>query len=112
MTDAASARPDGQRVTIRDIAEHAGVSVATVSRVLNNTVPVARAKRAAVMDAVEALGYRPNVVAQELARGHTQAGGILPQGISNPCYSRQLKGGEQGLRRRASYPPFASRAHA
>src|SRR5439155_20470466 len=108
MTDAASARPDGQRVTIRDIAEHAGVSVATVSRVLNNTVPVARAKRAAVMDAVEALGYRPNVVAQELARGHTQAVGILPQGISNPFYSRLLKGVEQGLRGSAYYPLFAS----
>ena len=63
----------GPKVTIRDIALHAGVSVATVSRVLNNTVPVARSKRAAVMNAVEALGYRPNVVAQELARGHTQA---------------------------------------
>jgi len=108
MTDAASARPDGQRVTIRDIADHAGVSVATVSRVLNNTVPVARAKRAAVMDAVEALGYRPNVVAQELARGHTQAVGILPQGISNPFYSRLLKGVEQGLRGSAYYPLFAS----
>jgi LacI family transcriptional regulator len=108
MTGAASARPDGQRVTIRDIAGHAGVSVATVSRVLNNTVPVARAKRAAVMDAVEALGYRPNVVAQELARGHTQAVGILPQGISNPFYSRLLKGVEQGLRGSAYYPLFAS----
>jgi LacI family transcriptional regulator len=97
-----------QEVTMRDIAEHAGVSLATVSRVLNNTVPVARSKRAAVMKAVETLGYRPNVVAQELARGHTQAVGILPQGISNPFYSRILKGVEQGLRGSAYYPLFAS----
>ncbi|MGH9888008.1 MAG: LacI family DNA-binding transcriptional regulator, partial [bacterium] len=61
--------------TIEDIARHAGVSVRTVSRVLNKTVPVARAKRVAVLGAVEALGYRPNVVAQELARGHTLAVG-------------------------------------
>jgi LacI family transcriptional regulator len=99
---------DGQEVTIRDIAEHAGVSVATVSRVLNNTVPVARSKRAAVLRAVEVLGYRPNVVAQELARGHTQAIGVLPHGISNPFYSRLLKGVEQGLRGSGYYPLFAS----
>jgi LacI family transcriptional regulator len=60
------------------------------------------------MKAVETLGYRPNVVAQELARGHTQAVGILPQGISNPFYSRILKGVEQGLRGSAYYPLFAS----
>ena len=108
MTEAAPSRSNGQKVTIRDIARHAGVSVATVSRVLNNTVPVARSKRVAVMNAVEALGYRPNVVAQELARGHTQAVGILPQGIANPFYSRLLKGVEQGLRGSAYYPLFAS----
>jgi LacI family transcriptional regulator len=94
--------------TIQDIARQAGVSVSTVSRVLNKTVPVARAKRVAVLGAVEALGYHPNVVAQELARGHTLAVGVLPQGISNPFYSRVLKGVEQGLRGTPYYPLFAS----
>ena len=108
MTETTPGQPQAQEVTMRDIAEYAGVSLATVSRVLNNTVPVARSKRAAVMKAVETLGYRPNVVAQELARGHTQAVGILPQGISNPFYSRLLKGVEQGLRGSAYYPLFAS----
>jgi LacI family transcriptional regulator len=108
VTGSTSGQSVGPAVTIRDIAEHAGVSVATVSRVLNNTVPVARSKRAAVLKAVELLGYRPNVVAQELARGHTQAIGILPHGISNPFYSRLLKGVEQGLRGSAYYPLFAS----
>jgi LacI family transcriptional regulator len=103
-----STHDDGGEVTIQDIARHAGVSVSTVSRVLNKTVPVARAKRAAVLSAVEALGYRPNVVAQELARGHTLAVGVLPQGISNPFYSRLLKGLEQGLRGTPYYPLFAS----
>jgi LacI family transcriptional regulator len=97
-----------ENVTIQDIARHAGVSVSTVSRVLNKTVPVARAKRLAVLAAVEALAYRPNVVAQELARGHTLAVGVLPQGISNPFYSRLLKGVEQGLRGTPYYPLFAS----
>jgi LacI family transcriptional regulator len=105
------ARDEGGHVTIQDIARHAGVSVSTVSRVLNKTVPVARAKRAAVMAAVEALGYRPNVVAQELARGHTLAVGVLPQGISNPFYTRVLRGIEQGLRGTPYYPLFASGEH-
>jgi len=108
MSDTTPRAPDSQEVTMRDIAEHAGVSLATVSRVLNKTVPVARSKRAAVMKAVEDLGYRPNVVARELARGRTQAMGVLPQGISNPFYSRLLKGVEQGLRGSAYYPLFAS----
>jgi len=108
MSDMTPRAPDSQEVTMRDIAEHAGVSLATVSRVLNKTVPVARSKRAAVMKAVEELGYRPNVVARELARGRTQAMGVLPQGISNPFYSRLLKGVEQGLRGSAYYPLFAS----
>jgi LacI family transcriptional regulator len=103
-----TAREAPGNVTIKDIARHAGVSVSTVSRVLNKTVPVKRAKRLAVLSAVEALGYRPNVVAQELVRGHTLAVGVLPQGISNPFYSRVLKGVEQGLRGTPYYPLFAS----
>jgi len=95
-------------VTILDIAARAGVSVSTVSRVLNKTVPVARAKREAVLGAVEVLGYRPNVVAQELARGRSLAVGVLPQGIWNPFYSRLLKGVEQGLRGTAFHPMYAS----
>ena len=95
-------------VTILDIAKHAGVSVSTVSRVLNKTVPVARAKREAVLGAVEALGYRPNIVAQELARGRTLAVGVLPQGIWNPFYSRLLKGVVHGLRGTDFHPVFAS----
>ncbi|PYQ54792.1 MAG: transcriptional regulator [Acidobacteria bacterium] len=106
-----SPHDEAGHVTIQDIARHAGVSVSTVSRVLNKTVPVARAKRVAVMTAVEALGYRPNVVAQELARGHTLAVGVLPEGISNPFYSRVLKGIEQGLRGTPYYPLFASGEH-
>ena len=96
------------QVTILDIAARAGVSVSTVSRVLNKTVPVARAKREAVLGAVEILGYRPNVVAQELARGRSLAVGVLPQGIWNPFYSRLLKGVEQGLRGTAFHPVYAS----
>lgn len=95
-------------VTIRDIAQRAGVSASTVSRVLNKSAPVAPVKRAAVLSAIETLGYRPNVLAQELARGYSRAFGVLPQGISNPFYVRLLRGIEQGLRGSGYYPIFAS----
>jgi len=95
-------------LTIRDIAARAGVSPSTVSRVLNDTTPVAPAKRAAVLAAVKALGFRPNVLAQELARGHSRAIGVLPQGISSPFYGQLIKGIEQGLRGTDYYPLFAS----
>ena len=99
---------EGEDVTILDIAARAGVSVSTVSRVLNKTVPVARPKREAVMRAVQALGYRPNIMAQELARGRSMAVGVLPQGLWNPFYSRLLKGVAEGLRGTAFHPVFAS----
>ncbi len=104
-------RPRGSQpeaVTIRDIAQRAGVSPSTVSRVLNGTTPVAAAKCTAVMAAVKALAFRPNVLAQELARGRSRAIGVLPQGISSPFYGQLIKGIEQGLRGTDYYPLFAS----
>jgi LacI family transcriptional regulator len=98
-------------VTIRDIAQRAGVSPSTVSRVLNDSTPVAAAKKTAVVAAVKALGFRPNVLAQELARGHSRAIGVLPQGISSPFYGSLIKGIEQGLRGTDYYPLFASGEH-
>lgn len=47
-------------ITIRDVARRAGVSVATVSRVLNNSALVSPETRETVMKAVTQLGYRPN----------------------------------------------------
>lgn len=47
-------------ITIRDVARQAGVSVATVSRVLNNSALVSPETRETVMKAVTQLGYRPN----------------------------------------------------
>jgi len=58
-----------RRVTVDDVAAHAGVSQATVSQVLNGSRPVSEATRARVEASIEALGYRPNPVARAL-RGH------------------------------------------
>jgi DNA-binding LacI/PurR family transcriptional regulator len=60
-----------QRPTLEAVAEHAGVSTATVSRVLNNSAPVSPRMRAAVETAVAELGYVPNPAARNLARRRT-----------------------------------------
>jgi len=99
-------------ITIHDIARRAGVSPSTVSRVLNGGTPVAADKRAAVMAIINSLHYRPNVVAQGLARGKSHSVGVLTQEISNLFFGQILKGIEHRLRGTGYYPLFASGWHA
>lgn len=108
LRQARSLRRDTRNVTMVEIAQRAGVSLSTVSRVLSKTVRVAPAKRTAVLSAVETLGYRPYVIAQELASGHSRAIGVLCEEISNPFQCRLLKGVDLGLRGSGYYPLFAS----
>lgn len=58
--------------TIREVAEHAGVSIATVSFVINKTKPVTPATTARIEAAMSALGYRPNAAARALASRRTR----------------------------------------
>ena len=74
--------------TIRDVAAHAGVSVSVVSRVLNGTGPVAPAKRAQVLDAIDALAYRPRAAARQLSQGHSDTIGLLLADLTNPFFAR------------------------
>jgi DNA-binding LacI/PurR family transcriptional regulator len=62
---------------IRDVAIHADVSVATVSRVLNGTAGVAAPKRARVLKAIEELDYRPSSLARNLSLGRTGTIGVM-----------------------------------
>ncbi|MBZ4017981.1 LacI family DNA-binding transcriptional regulator [Streptomyces purpurogeneiscleroticus] len=71
---------------IKDVAERAGVSVATVSRVLNGLSPVA-ATRDRVLAAVAELGYRPNNVARALRTARTGALGLLIGDLTNPFFT-------------------------
>jgi len=95
-------------VTIHDIAEAAGVSPSTVSRVLTGTTPVGEAKRLAVLAAVERLNYQPNVMARGLAGGHSKAVGVLTQTLNREFYSDILVGIDRGLKDSGFYPVFAS----
>ena len=78
--------------TIRDVARRAGVSISTVSRVLNDTSPVAEDKRALVFEAAEALGYAPNPAALSLHGKRTGGVGVLLPFVSGEFFSELLNG--------------------
>ena len=73
--------------SIKDVAAVAGVSVATVSRVLNDHPSVSAAARARVLAAVEALGYRPNAVARSLRTDQTRTLGLVISDVLNPYFT-------------------------
>ncbi|MET7296890.1 LacI family DNA-binding transcriptional regulator [Streptomyces griseoloalbus] len=80
--------------TMADVARRAGVSVATVSHVLNDTRPVLPHTRQAVLDAVEELGYTPNTLARSLVTSRTRSIGLAVSAISNPYFTEILQGVE------------------
>ena len=80
--------------TIRDVAEKACVSVATVSHVINGTRKVAPETEARVRRAMEELGYQPNAIAQSLRKRTTYAIGILVSDITNPFFATLVRGAE------------------
>jgi LacI family transcriptional regulator len=84
------------RATIDDVALKAGVSTATVSRVINNTGTVAPRTREIVLDAISELNYRPQSAAQILASKKTSTIGLLFQAISGEFFSPMLRGIESG----------------
>jgi DNA-binding LacI/PurR family transcriptional regulator len=80
------------RVKIKDVAEAAEVSIATVSYVLNNSAPVSEETRRRVLDAVDRLGYRPNITARNLKASETRIIGYawhkIPAGQLNSVLDR------------------------
>ncbi|MGO4426592.1 LacI family DNA-binding transcriptional regulator, partial [Streptomyces sp. MCAF7] len=82
--------------TMADVARRAGVSVATVSHVLNETRPVLPGTRQAVLDAIDALGYTHNTLARSLVTARTRSIGLAVSAISNPYFTEILQGVEAG----------------
>ncbi len=74
-------------VGIKDVAEAAGVSVATVSRVLTKHTNVRPIVRDRVLEAVKQLNYRPNLVARSLRSQQTKTIGLIVSDIRNPFFS-------------------------
>lgn len=79
-------------VTIYDVAREAGVSMATVSRVVNNNPNVKPQTRKKVFEAIERLGYRPNAVARGLASKKTTTVGVVIPDISNTNFAEVARG--------------------
>jgi LacI family transcriptional regulator len=80
---------------LQDVAAQAGVSIATVSRVLNGLGPVSEEARGRVLKASLALDYHPNWLAQSLRGRRTNTIGLLVPDIENPFFTSLVKGVER-----------------
>jgi len=78
--------------TMKDVAMATGVSLKTVSRVINNSSKVTPETREKVLDAVRALGYRPNAIARSLRMKKTYSIGVIIADIVNDFYSNIVRG--------------------
>jgi LacI family transcriptional regulator len=88
------AREFSSAVTIQDVAERAGVSAMTVSRVINHPSRVAGATRQRVEQAIQDLGFVPNALARSLLHGRTHTIALLMSDISNPFFTQVARGVE------------------
>ena len=94
-----------RRVTIDDVARAAGVSRQTVSRAINDKGEISPATRGRVMEAVQALDYRPSGVARGLATQRTRTIGLVVPDITNPFFPEVARG-VQDVARRDDYSVF------
>jgi len=77
---------------MRDVAERAGVSVSTVSHVINGTRPVSDELRQRVLAAMDEMGYQPNRLARSLRRGETHTIGMVVPDSANPFFAEVARG--------------------
>lgn len=88
------------KLRIKDVAEAAGVSVTTVSRVLSNHGPVRAEVRERVQAAIAQLGYRPNAAARRLRSGDTATIGLIVSDVRNPFFTEVSRAVEDAAYRR------------
>ncbi|PJF46812.1 MAG: LacI family transcriptional regulator [Chloroflexi bacterium] len=79
------------KATIKDVAQHAGVSTATVSRVLSNSGPVSAELRGRVEQAIQALGYRPSRMARSFRAQRSKFIGLIISDVENPFYTSLVR---------------------
>src|SRR3954463_3464457 len=93
----AVARSAGSPARIADVAARAGVGVATVSRVLNGRVGVRPSTRERVVEAIDALNYRPSSLARGLSLQRTMVVATLLPWFTNPSAVQRVRGIVEGL---------------
>ncbi|MFY9999852.1 MAG: LacI family DNA-binding transcriptional regulator, partial [Trebonia sp.] len=81
-------------VSIREVAAHAGVSVATVSNVLNRPEIVAQQTRDRVNASIRQLGFVRNESARQLRAGHSRTIGLVVLDVANPFFTDVARGVE------------------
>jgi len=99
------------RVTIREVAREAGVSVATVSRVLNASGPASAAVARRIRDVAARLDYAPNEAARALIRSRTHTLGVLLPDLHGEFFSELIRGIDQRARQ-AGYHLLISTFHS
>lgn len=90
--------PTSKSVSIKDVAELAGVSLGSASRVINKADNVLPETRKKVEQAIATLGYRPNHAAQSLRSRNTRTVGCLLTDVSNPLYANLFRAFEERMR--------------
>ena len=91
--------PEKSRVTLHDVAELAGVSHQTVSRVINNNERVRPETREKVEAAILELGYRPNAIARSMVQGNTHTLGCISPNLTDPVFTRIIESAQAEARR-------------
>jgi LacI family transcriptional regulator len=81
-----------RRLTIRSVAERAGVSLGTVSNVLNRPARVAPTTRARVLAAMDELGFVRNTAAHQLRMGNSRSVGVVVHDVSNSFFTETIRG--------------------
>jgi LacI family transcriptional regulator len=82
-------------VTIKDVARLSGVSISTVSRVINDSKPVSPEIRKKVFEVIDETGYRPNDVARSLVTKRSHLIGVIVNDLSNTYVAEMVKGVEE-----------------
>lgn len=97
-------------LTIRDVAALAGVSIATVSRVMNQSGAATPATAQKVREAISELGFRPSQIGRSLKTARSRTIGVLTPSLSNPVFAESLAGIEAAAQR-AGYSVLLSTSH-
>ncbi len=105
-------------IRMRDVAEAVGVSITTVSHIVNQTRPVASETRERVLEAITRLNYYKNATGRRLARGRSDSFGLIISDFDNPFYGELIKNFEAVVRDRkcdvllctTAYDPARARA--